>query len=75
MSWLVDPKTRQPLAALPTDVDLLERYGPSRHPASEWIFEREDGIPVRMRWVECHCATHQAEIDAANATFRAKDAQ
>lgn len=29
----------------------------------------ENGIPVRMRWVECHCPVHQAEIDAANAAI------
>ena len=71
MAWLVDPKSREPLPALPTDVDLLKRYGPARHPSGDWIFEREDGIPVRMRWWECACPIHQAEIDAVMVSIRA----
>lgn len=66
MSWLVDPVTREPLPALETS------DGPAGHPATGWVFEREDGIPVRMRWWECHCPKHQAEIDALNERIRGR---
>ena len=69
MAWLVDPKSREPLPALPSDGVL--RYGPAGHPANGWITERKNGIPVRMRWCECHCPIHQAEIDAVSASIRA----
>ena len=69
MGWLVDPVSRELLPALPTDE--LVRYGSAKHVANGWVFEREQGIPVRMRWWECHCPIHQVDIDALNASIRA----
>jgi hypothetical protein len=71
---------------MPTDIDLLKRspvlasvgipYGPARHPASEWAFERDaSGVPVRMVWWECTCPIHRPEIEAANAAIRERDRQ
>jgi len=68
MTWLVDPKTRERLPALPSDG--VVRYGPAGHPANGWVTEREGGIPVRMRWCECHCPIHQAEIDTQLGAIR-----
>jgi hypothetical protein len=48
MSWLRDPVTREPLPAItapPRPVDHAGRFVP----------EYEQGIAVRLRWVECHC--------------------
>lgn len=43
--WLVDPETREPLAAIPEPVR-------TRSTASHWRIERDEaGMPVRM-WFE-----------------------
>jgi hypothetical protein len=68
MTWLVDPETREPMAAIPSKE--RERSYNATHWRPGWRsgFHYEDGIPVRMWFAMCpdECCR---EINARPITY------
>lgn len=50
-TWLADPRTKTPLPALDAERRFLERRR-QRELEPRFVPEYEDGIPVRLRWVD-----------------------